>query len=544
MSRSSQLRLPALALATTLSLSGLVVLSSASPAAAAAPAPVCDATTCTVTFPYSGAAESFTVPARVTELDVSVSGAAGGDARDALGSVGGQGGVTRATMGATPGTSLEILVGGAGSTAGGTSVGGGGATSSDSYLGSGGGGSFIFRADGTPLVISGGGGGGAGIGWGPVNGGRGAGAGSSGEDGATVEFYNPSTPARGGSSSAGGAGSTNRIDANGLPGAGPSANSAPGAGGRSGSYTYNGFYDGGGGGGGYYGGGGGGYADAGAGGSGYAAPGISVVSSTVGGRSGNGVVTIGWARDLPTINATLTSAAARSTAGWYRKPVTITYACTPDDPALVTCPDPVTVASQGAAQSVSGTATAADGGTATATSIISLDRTVPSVRVKGVRDRVAYLGVAPQHTCGSADRLSGIASCRITATKRPHRPFVLRATAVDRAGNVATRSVSYWVKRRQLVGATWKNGAWEVHRGRAYTLAAMSRHRPRFATAVPGRGQPVDLGARFERSGEAAGVKRWTHAVQMSMPVSRSSIWTLAVKDRRGLHRITVRIVD
>ncbi|MET0997677.1 MAG: glycine-rich protein [Marmoricola sp.] len=540
MSRTSGLRLPALALSTTLSLSGLVVLTAAP--ATAAPTPVCDDTTCTVTYTYTGAAESFTVPRAVTELDVSVSGAAGGDARQEFSSTGGQGGFTRATMSATPGTSLEVLVGGAGSTAGGASVGGGGATSPDSYLGSGGGGSFIFRDDGTPAVISGGGGGGAGINWGPVNGGHGAGAGFSGADGSTEPFYNPSTPARGGSSSAGGAGSTNRVDSNGLAGTGPSANSAPGVGGRSGSYSFGGEYDGGGGGGGYYGGGGGGYADAGAGGSGYTAPGVVVISSTVGGRSGNGVVTIAWTRNKPTVAATLSSAIAPTAAGWYRRPVTITYTCTPADDS-VTCPAPVTVSSEGAAQNVTGTATAADGGVATANSVVNLDRTAPGVRVTGVRDNVAYLGAKPRYSCRSVDRLSGVASCRVTAAKRAHGPTVLKATAADRAGNVATRSVSYWVKHRVLAGATWKNGAWEVQRGRTYTLAAMAWHRPRFFAAVPGNGTPSHFGARFKRAGKAAGVKRWTRRVTMSMPVSRSRTWTLGVQDRRGLHGITFRIV-
>ena len=311
-----------------------------------------------------------------------------------------------------------------------------------------------------------------------------------------------------------------------------------------GGYSFGGEYDGGGGGGGYYGGGGGGYADAGAGGSGYAAPGVSVARSTVGGRSGDGVVTIGWTRDRPTITARLRSAIGPSTAGWYRRPVTITYTCTPGEADHVSCPEPVTVSREGAAQAVNATATAADGAVATTHSVVNLDRTAPRVRISGVRDDVAYLGVRPRYSCQSADGLSGVASCRIRAVKRAHGPNVLRAIAVDRAGNVSTHSVSYWVKRRHLAGATWSKGAWEVHRGRTYTLAAMAWHRPRLVGAVPGQGRPSHLGARFKRAGKAAGIKRWTRTVTMSMPVSRSRTWTLGVRDGRGVHRITVRIVD
>ena len=258
MSRSSHLRLPALVASTALSLSGVVVLASAAPASAAAPAPVCDATTCTVTFGYTGARESFTVPAAVTELDVRVSGAAGGNARQGFVSVGGQGGTTRATMSTTPGTSLEILVGDAGRIG----------RRPDGRRGR----RYPPRSptwarveagrsssapNGTPAVVSGGGGGAGGINMGAIHGGAGAGAGLSGGDGSTVSSYNPSTPARGGSTSAGGAGSTNVVNSNGQAGSGPSANFAPGAGGDSGRFAHSGYYDGGGGGGGYYGGGGG-----------------------------------------------------------------------------------------------------------------------------------------------------------------------------------------------------------------------------------------------------------------------------------------------
>ena len=72
MPRSSHLRLPALVASTTLSLSELVVLASAAPASAAVPEPVCDATSCMVTFGYTGALQILhLVPARLARLLVS-----------------------------------------------------------------------------------------------------------------------------------------------------------------------------------------------------------------------------------------------------------------------------------------------------------------------------------------------------------------------------------------------------------------------------------------------------------------------------------------
>ena len=980
MSRSSHVRLPALVASATLTLGGLVVLA-APPASAIAPTPdpVCDASACTVTFGYTGDVQSFTVPAAVTELEVRVSGASGGGTKAPLLSPGGEGGITEATMSTLPGTSLGVLVGGAGATAGGRTVGGGGSTASVSYTGSGGGGSFVFLEDGTPAVVSGGGGGGGGASSepGPVPGGAGAGAGSTAGDGSTITVYNPSTPARGGSSTAGGSGGTNRIPSDGGAGGGPSNDFQPGSGGNGGDYAPWPYYDGGGGGGGYYGGGGGGTGDSGAGGSGYAAPDISIVSSTAGGNTGNGVVTISWARaaqsvaftsttgtprvgetyqvaatggasgnpvtfdsdtpdvctvsdsivslqkagtctvradqaetyrytagtatqsvpvargdsamaitspapdasvdgptydvdvssspstgavtlstsdtsicslsgstlsfgdvgqctvtatqaadanyeagtdsqsfsvakgaqaitfnseapnaahpgdtftvaasggaseeavtygsatptvcsldgatvtlvaegtctvtadqdgddrfaaaptaqqdtavsrvastvvltlpgsqpvvgqpvtvhadvsadgsaaagsvqftvdgenlseptelvagkatsptldvpagqhdigavylpadtvrvagsstsstlvigqaatatqvttdgetlraevtptapgqgtpsgdvtfrvdgqavgtaelaggvaelvnpltgdsdhglsaeyagsddflassgstsrDNPTITAALSSASGPSTAGWYHSQVTITYTCLTRGADLLTpCPRPVTVSREGATQAVSATINAVDGGIATISSVVSLDRTAPTVKVLGVRDGAAYLGVRPPHSCQSTDALSGVLSCQVTATRGSHGSTILTATALDRAGNIAVDRASYRVNRRNLVGARWNNGAWEVHRGRAYTLAVMAWVRPRLVRAVPAAGRPRHLGARFHRSGSAAGVKRWTRRVTMSMPISRTRTWTIGVRDGRGLHRITVRLVD
>jgi hypothetical protein len=958
-------------------LSGLAVLS-ATPAAASPtspPAPACLATTCTVTFDYTGILQSFTVPDAVTELDVVVSGASGGGTLYPLTSPGGEGGSTAATVSTVAGTSFAVLVGEAGRVGGSRAVGGGGATTS-TYTGSGGGGSFIFHSDGTPAVVSGGGGGGGGIDAVSIPGGAGSGAGAIAGDGSTVDFYEPSTPARAGGASEGGAGGTNRIQADGQAGAGPSADFLPGAGGDGGNYTLWPYYDGAGGGGGYYGGGGGGQGDSGAGGSGYAAPGVSVRSATVGGHRGNGVVTISWQRaaqavvfantassarvgqsyqvsatggasgntvtfasatpavcivdgstvnlrtagtctvradqpgstsyapgtaeqsvtvlpgdsmiaitsvapdasvggptydvavssgpstgavtlsttdagvcsisgstvsfaavgqctvtatqaadsnyeagttsqsfavtkgsqsivftsavlngahpgdvfevaanggasgqtvtfgsatpavcsvsgatvtlvtagtctvtadqagddrfdaaptvrqdtvvtkvasvvvvtlpksipvtgqrvtvhaevtadgdpatgsvqftvdgddlgvpsDLaigkatsatfdvpagqhvigavylpadgvrvagsstssiltveqaatamelttdghtlraevtakapgggtpsgavtfrvdgepvgtaaltagvaelvhplengsdhglsgeyagsvdflassvstsrndPIITTSLSSASAPSAAGWYRDPVTITYTCLTRGADLVApCPEPITLSEDGAAQAVSATVNAVDGGVATVSSVVNVDRTAPTVAIRGVRDGASYLAKRPRPRCQSADALSGVLACTIGVRRVSRHVTRVTATAVDRAGNVTTDAISYRVSRRKLVGATWHDGAWEVRRGRTYTLAAVAGMRPRFVDATRGARRPQHLGAHFHRSGSVAGAKRWTHRMTISLPVNRTRVWTIGVIDGHGLHRLRLRII-
>ncbi|MBS1592683.1 MAG: fibronectin type III domain-containing protein [Bacteroidetes bacterium] len=117
-------------------------------------------------FTYTGALQTFTVPACVTSIYVKLWGAAGGS--DAAG--GGPGGFVSGTMDVTPGTTYYIVVGQGGQLAGGATYGGGGASSTGSTdpattrtSCSGGGYSGIFSSSspqqGNAIAIAGGGGG-------------------------------------------------------------------------------------------------------------------------------------------------------------------------------------------------------------------------------------------------------------------------------------------------------------------------------------------------------------------------------------------------
>jgi hypothetical protein len=135
----------------------------------------------------------------------------------------------------------------------------------------------------------------------------------------------------------------------------------------------------------------------------------------------------------PEIHATVTSSRPRSTAGWYRAPVTITFTCIPHGSPLVgPCPSPVVLTGSGADQSVTRTITAQDGGSATVTrDNIDIDRVAPVVKVKGATPR-----------CAAKDPLSGVARCALK-TKRVGDRLVVTATAVDRAGNKAKAKRTY-----------------------------------------------------------------------------------------------------
>ena len=145
----------------------------------------------------------------------------------------------------------------------------------------------------------------------------------------------------------------------------------------------------------------------------------------------------------PVVTATPTPAA--NPAGWWHTPVTFSFTCV-DASGVAVCPGPVTVATEGAGQSVSVTATDADG------NMSVLDVTGVDVDLTGpVLTVAAPTTVGPADTvtitCSASDALSGVTarSCgSLTFPATELRPgantFSFRAT--DVAGNTATTSVT------------------------------------------------------------------------------------------------------
>jgi N-acetylneuraminic acid mutarotase len=207
----------------------------------------------TTTLDYTGAQQTYTVPAGVTSVKVTAQGADGGGVGYYGSDVGGSGSYVESSLSVTPGETLYVQVGGDGSTSNGYN---GGGTSGDGGTGSGydykGGGASDVRQGGTALanrkVVAAGGGGAGGStgGYSTYGGGGGTftNASNGGNNGTGV--CGPGLGATSGAGGAGGSvaavGNTEEAGAAGVLGVG-------GKGGNS---------IGGGGGGGYYGGGGGG----------------------------------------------------------------------------------------------------------------------------------------------------------------------------------------------------------------------------------------------------------------------------------------------
>lgn len=247
-----------------------------------------------IEFSYTGANQSWTVPANVTTIFVEVYGAQGGDHPE--GFIGGKGGLVKGYMVVTPGSTLFLTVGGKSTTriaVYGFGGNGGSCTSNSSKISNAGGGlssiSTAFPISLSNVIVVAGGGGSSASGY---SGNGGNAGGSSGSDG-IGNYAGTPTRGRGGSQTAGGAGGS-QFDPNSTA---PTAGSAL-KGGNGGIVSPNTWSGGGGGGAGYYGGGGGAgggnAVGSGGGGSSYASPTMVGASITAGFNTGHGKIIISY----------------------------------------------------------------------------------------------------------------------------------------------------------------------------------------------------------------------------------------------------------
>lgn len=419
----------------------------------------------TCAFSYSGAPETFTVPAGVTSLGVGLVGGSGGAGSGAsyyYNAPGGKGASVTATLPVSPGDTLQVRVGGAARAVGGGEAGynGGGTNpfTGNSYQvsGSGGGASDIRTGDGLAdrIVVAGGGGGGGGNGQGDGTGGDlGSKGGAGGDAGSAGQ---PGIAPGGGAGVAGGAVGT-------VLGVGGTASSTTGSGGKGGA-----------GGGGYFGGGAGapgldsfvvidgagvflrGGGGGGGGGSSYVTPSATASSVGVATGTGNGRVTISFAAPqdstAPLVSVLVSPATPDGLNGWYRGDVSIDWTVTEDESAaslqLTGCVDRSITADQ--LEVAYGCTGSSDGGVTAATDVrIKRDGTAPAAPTLSADRAPEYAGGGGWYrnsvtvtTTANGDPAPGsgvdptsVPAARTVATSGTQ---TLTGTVSDRAGNTST----------------------------------------------------------------------------------------------------------
>ena len=153
----------------------------------------------------------------------------------------------------------------------------------------------------------------------------------------------------------------------------------------------------------------------------------------------------------PTITASATTADGQAYSGaWTKQNVVVSFSCADSGFGVASCPAPVTVSSEGANQSVSGTAVDNAGNTASASfSNINIDKTPPAITYSGNAGSYT-VDQTVSITCTATDNLSGVASSTCANANDPAYTYALgsntlSATATDKAGNTGSGSTSFTV---------------------------------------------------------------------------------------------------
>jgi len=141
--------------------------------------------------------------------------------------------------------------------------------------------------------------------------------------------------------------------------------------------------------------------------------------------------------------------------GWYNGPVTVHFTCNDATSGIANCPANITTATNGANQTVTGTATDNAGNTASVTvGPFNIDTTAPIISVTAnsapVDGAIYTLGAVPVITCVVSDNGgSGVqGGCTVSTTgglANGVGTYTYTATATDRAGNTITTVVHYRV---------------------------------------------------------------------------------------------------
>jgi hypothetical protein len=168
---------------------------------------------------------------------------------------------------------------------------------------------------------------------------------------------------------------------------------------------------------------------------------VTGTTSDNAGNTANATATVNLDKTLPSITATLTPAA--NVNGWNNSNVTVTFTCSDALSGTDSCSSPATLTTNGTNQAVTGTTADKAGNTASTTTSINLDKTLPTISATSAPSPNGNgwnnTDVTVTFTC--SDALSGLAACPSPVTlTTPGASLAVNGSATDRAGNIANTS--------------------------------------------------------------------------------------------------------
>ena len=175
---------------------------------------------------------------------------------------------------------------------------------------------------------------------------------------------------------------------------------------------------------------------------------IAVVATDAAGNSSTVTLTINIDRTPPTITGVINP--SPNGAGWNNTAVTVTFTCADSGSGVATCPSPVTVATEGANQAITGTAVDKAGNTAQATVTVNIDETPPVITATPAPAPNAAgwntTDVTITYVC--SDSLSGVVACPgVKTVSTEGKAEQISVTVSDQAGNTATATVSLNIEK-------------------------------------------------------------------------------------------------
>lgn len=173
--------------------------------------------------------------------------------------------------------------------------------------------------------------------------------------------------------------------------------------------------------------------------------GSNTISVQVRGKPGGtlAIEIVGVDNDPPLITANVSP--APNATGWNNTNVTVTFNCSDQTSGVANCPAPQTVATEGANQVISGTATDKAGNIASASVMVNLDKTPPNITATASPgpNAAGWNNTPVTVTFFCSDPTSGIGNCPQAQTvSSDGKNQVISGTATDTAGNTASASVA------------------------------------------------------------------------------------------------------